>query len=136
MSDFTKWLKNFVAIYEDKEGNYVHRFIDKTNFSEQLKVIYVYYETMNSKVPDYYSKQLVLSSILDIRRSEIIEATKIFLQNSTTDDETSKNSFRYELVKFRNNMDILTDELEMISDYIIELTEKFHRKLVKEDKPD
>ena len=94
IEEYYAWLKDYFKLNYYKDGRVIRTIYNKENMHDRLQVAYAYYEAVNRNM-DWYTKQNIITSIVNIKLTQLREVAKRFYEDSL--DENVKLS-AYEVV--------------------------------------
>ena len=89
IEEYYAWLKDYFKLNYYKDGRVIRTIYNKENMHDRLQVEYAYYEAVNRNM-DWYTKQNIITSIVNIKLTQLREIAKRFYEDSL--DENVKLS--------------------------------------------
>ena len=127
IEEYYAWLKDYFKLNYYKDGRVIRTIYNKENMHDRLQVAYAYYEAVNRNM-DWYTKQNIITSIVNIKLNQLREVAKRFYEDSL--DENVKLS-AYEVSEaFIDNCNTIKEEMMIFKTYADE-REKRHSKEIR-----
>lgn len=124
-TEYDKWLKNYMKLHYDDNGRIKQTVFDNKDMKDRLAVCYANYEAVEE--PDFYSKQLIISYIVDLRIQELRSVTSNFIEEMD-DEESDKDA--YQAAKdLIHNCKVIEEEMDIFRKHYLQ-REKKHKSSV------
>ena len=128
IEEYNVWLEEFMKLNYYKDGKVIRTIYNEENIHDRLQVAYAYYEAVNKNM-DWYTKQNIITSIVNIKLNQLRKVAKRFYEDSL--DENIELSAYEATEVFIYNCNVIKEEMMAFKIYA-EKREKRHNKEIRQ----